>query len=310
MGEWSKKIGEYGESVVERFLSVIGWSDLAKGIQIDCSQQNGEHLNSKGEPARTHGIDFLYSYMNPLVDGQLNNIVISSKYSNDKYPNSPQSTFKKYMLDLINTIECFDCSPQKDSIIPNFHPTTINDVGVLFWLNNSEDGYDDLINAVSTVRIDSFKNNTIYIMDNKRVGFILEVMSYIKSKTEYNYFFYYPATGQNLNPQNRNNTGSILPVEYLNSSIIPIKLMKKSNEKEIALLLASIDNFEAADLKRLMGLAKDISSNWVGDVIIAFPDYNELLHKNIVAESKQGFQDNEFTKTVTVENYKNLLNVY
>lgn len=310
MGEWSKKIGEYGESVVERFLSVIGWSDLANGIQIDCSQQNGKHLNSEEKPARTHGIDFLYSYMNPLVDGQLNNIVISSKYSNVKYPNSPQTTFKKYMLDLINTIECFDCSSQKDSIIPNFHPTTINDVGVLFWLNNSEDGYDDLINAVSTVRIDSFKNNTIYIMDNKRVGFILEVMSYIKSKTEYNYFFYYPATGQNLNPQNRNNTGSILPVEYLNSSIIPIKLVKKCNEKEITFLLASIDNFEAADLKRLMGLAKDISSNWVGDVIIAFPDYNELLHKNIVAESKQGFQDNEFTKTVTVENYKNLLNVY
>ena len=27
MGEWSKKIGEYGEDVVEKFLSIIGWHE-------------------------------------------------------------------------------------------------------------------------------------------------------------------------------------------------------------------------------------------------------------------------------------------
>lgn len=36
MGEWSKKIGEYGENLVERFLSVIGWNDPVKGITIPC----------------------------------------------------------------------------------------------------------------------------------------------------------------------------------------------------------------------------------------------------------------------------------
>ena len=28
MGEWSKKIGEYGEDVVEKFLSIIGMNLL------------------------------------------------------------------------------------------------------------------------------------------------------------------------------------------------------------------------------------------------------------------------------------------
>ena len=28
MGEWSKKIGEYGENLVEKILSVVGWTDL------------------------------------------------------------------------------------------------------------------------------------------------------------------------------------------------------------------------------------------------------------------------------------------
>ena len=45
MGEWSKKIGEYGEDVVEKFLSIIGWNNPAKGVQIECLNKNGEHLN-------------------------------------------------------------------------------------------------------------------------------------------------------------------------------------------------------------------------------------------------------------------------
>ena len=62
MGEYSKKIGEYGEDVVEKFLSVVGWSDLAKGNQINCSKQNEEHLNREGKPVHTHGIDFFSEF--------------------------------------------------------------------------------------------------------------------------------------------------------------------------------------------------------------------------------------------------------
>ena len=55
MGEWSKKIGEYGENVVEEFLFIVGWSNLSKGLTISCSMNNGEHRNQKndGAPAKT-----------------------------------------------------------------------------------------------------------------------------------------------------------------------------------------------------------------------------------------------------------------
>lgn len=36
MGEWSKKIREYGEDLVEKFLSYIGWNEPVKGITIPC----------------------------------------------------------------------------------------------------------------------------------------------------------------------------------------------------------------------------------------------------------------------------------
>ena len=41
MGEWSKKIGEYGENLVERFLSVIGWILLkASQFHAICKTEN------------------------------------------------------------------------------------------------------------------------------------------------------------------------------------------------------------------------------------------------------------------------------
>ncbi len=310
MGEWSKKIGEYGENVVENFLSVIGWQDLAKGNNINCLKQRGEHTNQHGKPVHTHGIDFLYSYMNPLVDSQLNNIIVSSKFDTSKYPNSATTKFKWFVTDLINTMDCFDYSDLKEQLLQGYSYSSINDVGVLFWLNNHENSNDDLISVVSSTRFDIYRNNSIYIMDNKRVGFILEIMKFIKTKTEYNYSFYYPLTGQNMNPLNRNNNGSILPVEFLNSSIFPIRLEKRNNQKEICLFLGTIDGFEKDTFMRLMGLAKDISTNLVGQVIIGFPDYNELNHKETVAITKQGFQDVDFTNTVSVANFINPSSIF
>ena len=310
MGEWSKKIGEYGENVVENFLSVVGWQDLAKGETIKCSKQKGEHTDQQGKTKHTHGIDFLYSYKSPLVDSQLNNIIISSKFETQKYPKSATKKFKWFITDLINTMDCFDYSDLKDQLLQEYSYNSINDVGVLFWLNNQENSNDDIISVVSSTRFDICQNNSIYIMDNKRVGFILEIMKFIKAKNEYNYSFYYPVTGQNLNPLTRNNSGSILPVEYLNSSIIPIRLEKNNNQQEVSLFLGIIDGFEKDTFMRLMGLAKDISTNLVGQVIIGFPDYNELNHKDIVSIAKQGFQDVAFTKTVNVVNFINPSSIF
>ena len=310
MGEWSKKIGEYGENVVEKFLSLIGWNTLAKGVQIDCLCVNGEHLNDKDKPVHTHGIDFLYSYRNPLVDGLLNNIIISSKYKTEKYPNSPTKQFKWFMTDLINQVECYANSPQKYETQRNFNCQSVNDIGVLFWLNNQSDSDDDLISKVTSAKFDRVGDRTIYIVDNKRAGFILKVIQYLKSQNEYNYSFYYPSTGRNINPCNRNNTGTILPVEYLNSSILPFKMEKKNNRNETCFMLATIEKFEKDSFMRLIGLAKDISTNLSGQIIIGFPDYNSLIHENTVNQAKMGFDDSDFTKTVSVINYTDTFNIF
>ncbi len=310
MGEWSKKIGEYGENIVEKFFSIIGWNDLSKGFDIPCL--NETHKNQEGNKRKTHGIDFAYSYMNPLVSGQLNSILISAKYKTTKYPNSPTHQFKGYVNDLIIALECYDLSEMKNNTVSGFLSSEVNDIGILIWLNNNPDSDDDLIHSVSNMRLfDTHTNKSIFILDNKRVAFILEVMKFVKTMSDkYYYTFYYPNTGKNINPTTRENDGNILPVEYLNSSLLPIKLVNKDNNKEKCLIIATIDNFEEDDLMRLIGLSYDISTDLVGEVIIAFPDFDEINHDLIVSRTKQKFQTRDFTKNVKVVNFMNPLNAF
>ena len=310
MGEWSKKIGEYGEDVIEKFFKIIGWNDMSKGIDVPCVNEG--HKNEKGNQRTSHGIDFMFSYMNPLVSEQLNNVLISAKYKTVKYPNSPTAEFKEYINDLIIALECYEFSEIKTNTLAGFETSVINDVGVLVWLNNNSDSEDDLISTVSNARIlDTHANKSIFIVDNKRVAFLLEIMKYIKTKSEkYNYSFYYPNTGRNINPVTRENDDKILPLEYLNSSIIPIKLVNKYNNKEKCLVLLTIENFEEEDLIRLIGLSKDISTELVGEVIIAFPDYDKIKHDVIVSLAKQKFQAQDYTKNIQVVNFMNPLNAF
>lgn len=147
-------------------------------------------------------------------------------------------------------------------------------------------------------------------MDNRHVAFILSLISYIKALDKCNYSFFYPSTGQNVNPISRTDNGPILPVEYINSSVIPIRLENKDNPKEVSFFIGSIDGFDQDGFMRLMGLSKDISKHLTGKVIIGFPDYNDLEHKNTASIAKQGFEDIDFAKTVSVVNYHNQLSVF
>lgn len=307
MGEWSKKIGEHGEARLEKFFQIVGWDSMQKGISTKCN--NSEHLNEQSKPKETHGIDFLFTYINPLVSGELTNVVISCKYSTHKYPKSPTSVFKGYIQDLTDTMDCFDVSDIKNNILGGFEYSSIKDIGVLAWLSNAKVDNNDLIRAVAGARIkESAPLKTVFIIDNKRVEFILSVIQCIKVRyANYRHYFYYPNTGRNPNPLNRKNSGSILPVEYLNSSIIPIKLVNKDNSKDICWFLATIDEIEESDIIRLIGLSKDITTELAGTTIIAFPDYQDLLHSNLVNSAKQKFQDPDFTKTVNIISYQDLL---
>ncbi len=230
MGEWSKKVGEAGEKIVEEFFEKIGWSDSQKNLSINCAKQP-KH-GDKGKKRKTHGIDFLFSYKSSLIDRILEHLIISSKFTDKEYPANPITKFKEHFKDLAQTIECFKGSHECQELNNSFSGVEgAHHTGVLFWLSNDKNSYDDLISKVSGSQISGkFSYESIYLVDNHRVAFLYDTITYIEKKYPGAEFdFFYPATGKNNDPYNLESGGDILPVQYINTSVLPIKLNINNN---------------------------------------------------------------------------------
>jgi len=307
MGEKSKLIGEFGEKAVVNFLKIIGWGNSQKNIEIKC-------MKVKKHIGKTHGLDFFFHYKSPLVDSVLKCVYVSVKYTDKPYPNSPNSKFKEYYEDLASSIECFKHSSELSTIISSTNGySRTEDVGVLFWLSNNDDTYFDLISKISTAQInEDYSFHSLFVIDNKRIDFIYKSIAFAKAKyTDSNILFFYPDTGKNILPTQKQNCGDILPVEYINSSILPLRIENESTGKT-TLALFTIDSFSTVDLKRLIGLAQDISKSWSSNIIIAFPDYNALTHMNEVQMAKGAFENSKIVNNLEVvsfnDSFKSLLN--
>lgn len=304
MGEKSKLIGEYGEKSVENFLKLIGWGEPPKGTEFKCSNQNHISKNTKKQK-KTHGIDFFYAYKSPLVDSVLKKVNISVKYSNEFYPNSPGPKFKEYFEDLVTAIECFKFTPELKEIINSIKGySSSEDIGVLFWLTNNNESNSDLIPKLSNINISTEANfHSLYVVDNKRIDFIYLSLKYaisIFNNSDINFF--YPDTGKNIIPSIKKNFGKILPVEYINSSILPLRI-EDNLSKQTTLALFTIDPFDVDDLKRLISLSQELSKSWPSKILICFPNYNETNHSREVRIAKNNFEDAKFTNNISVQSF-------
>lgn len=298
MGEKSKFIGETGEKTVENFLRLIGWSDTSKGIEFPCFDDNHNK-------ERTHGLDFFFKYLSPLVDGVLKKINISVKFTDNKYPNSPNTKFKEYFVDLAESMECFRYSENYKEIANNVSEPyqTSENIGVIFWLSNENKVDDEITSKVSTSQLPiNYNFDSIYLVDNRKLEFIYSSISFAKNlDTSYVLNFFYQDTGKNINPTIKRNFGTVLPVEFINASILPIRL-ENTKDNSTKLVLTCIDKFSLDDLKRLISLAQELTKSWPGEVLIAFPHYNVTRNSKDVSIAKSSFESN-FTKNIKVVSF-------
>lgn len=299
MGEYSKRIGEVGENVVVDFLKLIGWENPLRNDDIDSVDKDFRK--------RTNGIDGYYHYLNPMVSGTIENILYSSKYSTDPYPASKiVEQFKDRYLELAKAIESFKKSELKQfTVSQHENIDTHFDRGVLFWLNNSGTGEKDLISKLARIELNTGVNHDgIFLVDNKRIEFIYDSISFIKMNFEkQDLDFVYFNNGLNNDDRNPRN-GKIMPVEYINSSILPMRLSKDS---ETTIVISTIEDFNRDDLMKYMGIAKNIGCNAQGTTVICFPNYLETEHLPMVNNVKQIFNDSSFTSQLKVANYNSFL---
>jgi hypothetical protein len=304
MGEWSRRVGEIGEEIVGDLLQLFGWENAKRNVTIDCLK-NEKHARPSSEKRATHGIDCLFTYPSQLQARVLDHLLISSKYTSDKYPDSPSTQFKSHLRDLSETMECFKFSGAKLAANKSFSGIeSTRDIGILFWLSDGSEADHDLVSKLINVRnVDEFMTETVYVVDNYRASFIYDTIT----ATKFNYNnsiieFLYFNTGINYNPALRDSSGSILPVDYLNSNILPLKLIDPDGNKK--LVLAINENFSRNRLMRSIGLCQELTSDFASGVDIIFPDFNKLKHENDVYEAKLHFTDQRFVGNIEVRSIK------
>jgi hypothetical protein len=296
MGEFSKRIGEIGENIVVEFLALIGWHQPVRNFDIPSTDPEKHEKNS-------HGIDAYFSYKSPMISRTLENILISVKYSKDKYPNAPVEKFKEHYKDLGMAIESFKKSEMRaDTTARHSDFETTFDRGIIFWLNNADDESVDLLQKLSKLEAPKdFNHDGIFLVDNKKIEFFFSAIEFAKRKypgkqIQFTYF----STGLNGDNEIPKN-GSIMPIQYLASNILPIRVQTDSDKS--ALILCSRENFEEEELIKLIGLAKNITANYQSNTIIAFPDFNRLQHEQLVSHAKLIVEESSFTNTLSVENF-------
>lgn len=297
MGEFSKRIGEIGEEIVVEFLALIGWHNPVKNFDIPSIDPEKHGKNS-------HGIDAYFHYKSPVISKTIENVLISVKYSKDKYPNAPVAKFKDYYKDLGMAIESFKLSEIKSKTNNNHSDFEgVFDRGIIFWLNNvEEDSQQDLLNKLFKIEVPKdFNHDGIFLVDNNKIEFFFNAIEFVKRKfpTKTVQFTYFN-TGLNADNDLPKN-GTIMPIQYLASNILPIRI--QTDIEKNTLILCSKENFEEEELIKLIGLAKNITANYQSNTIIAFSDFNKLKHEQIVDNAKQVFEEASFINSLSVENF-------
>lgn len=296
MGEFSKRIGDIGEDIVRDFLSLIGWVKPVQNFDIPS-------IDPQKHEKGSHGIDGYFHYSSPMISRSLENVLFSVKYSKDKYPNAPVEKFKEYYRDLAMAIESFKKSEMRSDVVNSKHGIESTfDRGVVFWINNVESDNQDLLEKLSKLEAPKdFSHDGIFLVDNRKMQFIFDAIEFAKRKfpgktIEFTYF----STGLNNDNETPKN-GTVMPIQYLASNILPMRV--QIDTQKSAFVLCSRDNFEKEELLKLIGLAKNITANYQALTIIGFPDYNRLLHEQLVDNAKLIVEESSFTSTLSVENF-------
>lgn len=302
MGEYSKAIGEQGEEIVEKTIKeLFGFSSYRKNIDIDCSFPD-DHNVKKDSKRRTHGIDGLISYKNPLIDC-LEIGVVSVKFTNKEYPNQARKKFREHFKDLAWTLSCFKHSETKSDIESksrNVHKTNIT--GILFWLSNNDQSYDEDLSAeIAKAEFggDGLKFEKIIFIDNARLKFLYEVLSELPSKyTNPKIDFVYPRTGFNNSPEYNLGYGKEIPLSFLANDIIPIRVEENS---KVILHLSCRKNFDTEELVKIIGLAQSFNQlSATNKTIIGFPNYNQVNHSDSVQQAIGTLEDKNFANQIEV----------
>lgn len=309
-GEKSKETGEYGEKIVTKLLKLMGWAFPLHPVDVPCHRTD-LHRTPNNKDKKNHGLDFLYRYECPLCLDTQKTVSISAKYM-DSYTKNPASKLKKFISELGNTMHCLTLDSELGKFKINKTIRNIEHVGLLVYLTHNDDFTQNLFESITPFRnTDKISYKPIYVIDNHIATFlyssILDAKQYFSDDL---IKFAYSNTEQNVGGIGMTSAGSLLPIEFVTSGLLPIQI-NNTNGKQLCLYV--LDNFSKENFQSLFYFACKYTNGWATAITIKFFDYNERLHKNIVANVLSENQLEILSRKTIVEkfsiqDFKNLEN--
>ena len=298
-GEFSKKIGDKGEKIVDFIFREILNFKISHNLPIDCNRPK-EHKRTVAKSDRTtHGIDGLIYYVSPLQDYILDIGVISSKCTSKPYPKNSVKILKEHMKDLAETLECFNRSKDKSLINQNASNVKQTEtIGILVWHSLKDDLTFDFVSKISNIHIENeLSFDKIILLDNNRLNFLFESI-YI-SKLVYgadNIDFVYHNTGLNFTRQQEGKMfGKDFPIQYLYSNIILLRITNKKNT-EFHIYVNELFDIESFNL--LIGFIKQFDYlETLDKTIIFYKEYDGQLDNSL------GKQLSQFSERIEVKGF-------
>lgn len=298
MAEDSVRSGRDGEKIANEILKLIGWGSASWNIDIDCAFPSRHKPTVKSNPH--HGIDILYSYDNPLYHDRRDIIIGSVKHNENGYPSSKGSELTKHISDLAENL---DCAKQSDNILQLVGNSSLQThfKGLLFCLSSldSEKEYDLAQHINSDIDFGTNKFEEIFLVDNKRATFLVSAIktaeSYLSSSKVK---FLYQNTGKNMEKSQLLLSGERLPIQLINSEIIPIV---KEEKGKISCLIFCNNPYSKENVSRLIWLSHKLCG-LTNEIRIYLPNYDNNKEYEVNAV-KQLFKDESFTTKITFHRF-------
>jgi hypothetical protein len=299
-GEWSKQIGDSGEDTVKRLLETIGWTPLIANFDIPCVLPE-KHGNQEGrQHRREHGLDGALFYRCPLFDSTQQHVVISVKYSNDRYPTEGKlgKKFGEHYRALTQMCVCYQKSSQYGELTASdANAQRFPVAGVLFWLNHCpEQDAASICPSLVPTRPDADPGVPMYLVDNSQAAFIYDSIAFMRRNFGDSVSFNYQSTGKNLDSRSRRYYGDLLPLHLVTAPQVVFRVESAGK----ILVICSKNEFSESDLKRLFDLAQYLAQAWPVRVVIAFRTYDAMRERRVVDKVRQMYAQNDGLRNVDV----------
>lgn len=282
----------FNHRIAKKILELIGWKHFDENHKV-------EIFNERTNENDVHEIDFEGEFESKLKEKSGDFIMVSSIH-NLQYPDTSKSEIEKYLDDT----EILFKELKQNNRIPLKTYDNTEYYSLLFWLTTETNELSkNFIHYAKDNYRRKWMNEEInyFLIDNNKANFLISSIATAKNyRDDVAVKFLYPITEANQSPDKIGQRGLKLPVQYINSSVIPIS---KEDKSKISFLLFCSDPFSAEALKKLIWLTIRLTSGFGNEYLLYFSDYDEAIHSNEASQIIRSFNEELLDDKIIIKQY-------